>query len=120
MQHAVGMKRMATVLAVCALGGVVASSADGATPQVCSPIANPYAGSRYEGIDLRRIRATGVACGSARRVVRGAHRKALGQTPPPNGVRTFTWGGWRVTGDLRPAVDRYVAVRAGKRISWVF
>jgi len=48
------------------------------------------------------------------------HRKALGLTPPPSGVRHFEWHGWRVTGDIRGSTDRYVAKRDGKRVSWLF
>jgi len=81
---------------------------------------NPYPDTRYEGADLRRIRATGVSCRRARKVVRGAHRKALGLTPPTSGVRRFKWHGWRVTGDLRPSSDRYVARHGGERVRWRF
>jgi hypothetical protein len=35
-------------------------------------------------------------------------------------VRHFEWHGWRVTGDIRPPSDRYVAKRDGKRVSWLF
>jgi hypothetical protein len=53
-------------------------------------------------------------------VAKGAHRKALGLPVPPDGVRRFTWRGWRVTGDLRGDVDRYVAVRGDARVRWIF
>jgi hypothetical protein len=86
----------------------------------CSPVMNPYPGTRYEGVDLTRIRATGLSCDSARQVARGAHRKALGLSVPSSGVRRFSWNGWSVTGDLRYSSDRYVATRDGKRVSWRF
>ncbi len=81
---------------------------------------NPYPNSRYEGVDLRRIRATRVTCRGARRVARGAHRNALRITPPPSGVRQFNWNVWSVTGDLRGSSDRYVAKRGRKRVRWLF
>lgn len=81
---------------------------------------NPYPGTRFEGADLSRIRATGVSCRTARRVARRAHHKALGITPPPSGVRHFTWRSWQVTGDLRGDSDRYVASRGAKRVRWRF
>lgn len=81
---------------------------------------NPYAGTRYEGVDLRRIRATGLSCHSARRIASRAHRKALGLSVPSSGVRRFSWNDWRVTGDLRYSSDRYIARRDGKRVSWRF
>jgi hypothetical protein len=83
-------------------------------------VVNPYPGTRYDGVDLTRITATGVSCKTARRVARGAHRRALGLQPGPSGVRSFTWNGWRVTGDLRPSSDRYLARRGGKRVRWRF
>jgi len=52
-------------------------------------------------------------------VARGAHRKALG-IPPVAPIRRFTWHGWRVSGDLRPASDVYVARRGGRRVKWRF
>ena len=46
----------------------------------CKPVKNPYAGTRYDGVDLTHIRASRVSCRTARRVAKGAHRKALGLT----------------------------------------
>lgn len=91
-----------------------------AAAKACGRIVNPYEGTRYEGVDLRRIRAVGVSCRGARRVARRAHRKALGITPPPSGIRRFTWNGWSVTGDLRGSTDRYLATRGAKRVRWLF
>jgi hypothetical protein len=102
------------------LGAAVTPSAEADSTRSCSPVMDPYSGTRYEGVDLRRIRATGLSCTSARRVASRAHRKALGLTPPSSGVRTFMWDGWRVTGDLRYSSDRYVATRGGRRVSWRF
>jgi hypothetical protein len=98
----------------------LAPAATAADSRACDPIVNPYEGTRYEGTDIRKIRAVAVSCSTARSVARGAHRKALGMTPPPSGVRRFEWKGWKVTGDLRDDVDRYVAGRGGKRVRWVF
>ena len=109
---------LATALAA-ALALAPASDA-GAVTRSCAPVANPYPGTRYEGVDLTRIRASGISCRSARRVARGAHRKALSLTPTPSGIRNFTWRGWRVRADLRGADDRYVARRRGRRVSWRF
>jgi hypothetical protein len=109
---------IATCLTAVALAVPAASGATAA--KSCGKIVNPYPGTRYEGVDLTRIRATGVGCKRARQVARGAHHKALGLTPPPSGVRHFGWHGWNVTGDLRGDSDHYVAKRPGKRVSWRF
>jgi hypothetical protein len=111
---------MRSLMAVALLSLAVAPSAHGAPAEHCGRVVNPYPGTRYEGVDLRRIRAVGVSCRRARQVARGAHRKALGITPPASGVRRFSWHGWQVTGDLRGSSDRYVARRAGKRVTWLF
>jgi len=109
--------RLLLMGALCALAGIAPQGATGAAPRSCGRVVDPYPDSRYEGVDLRRIRATGVSCDRARQVARGAHRKALGLTPPPSGVRQFGWHGWQVTGDIRGSSDRYVAKRNGKRVS---
>jgi hypothetical protein len=115
------MKLTLTGLVLCtALLVIVAPSAAGAAYRSCEPVVNPYPNTRYDGVDLRAIRARGVRCATARRVARGAHRKALGLPVPPSGVRRFSWHGWRVTGDLRSARDRYLAVKGGARVRWVF
>ena len=116
------MKRVLTIL-TCSLSMAVAGApaAEAASYRSCGTVHDPYAGTRYDGVDLSRIRALHVAhCASARRVARGAHDKALGITPPPSGVRTFSWNGWRVTGDLRGDMDTYVAARGSRRVRWVF
>ena len=53
-------------------------------------------------------------------MVKGAHHKALGLTPPPNGIRSFSWDGWKVSGDLRPSHDAYVASKGTARVRWRF
>ena len=105
--------------ALCCLPPPVAAGAQ-APVRHCRPVLNPYPDTRYEGVDLTRIRATGVKCRRARRVARGAHYEALGLPPPLTGVRRFNWHGWRVRGDLRGDSDRYVARRDGKRVRWRF
>jgi hypothetical protein len=105
---------------VATAAAALAPAAPAAITRACGSVGNPYPGTRYEGVALSRITATGVACQTARRVARAAHRKALGLTPSPSGLRTFTWNGWRVTGDLRPSSDRYVATRSGTRVRWRF
>jgi hypothetical protein len=112
--------RCAAIITICAVAAPLPAPAQAATTKSCAPVKNPYAGTRYEGEDLRRIRATAVSCHGARRVARGAHRKALGLPPAPSGIRRFTWRRWRVAGDTRGATDRYVARRGGRRVSWVF
>ena len=94
--------------------------ADAAAYRSCRPVMDPYPGTRYEGEDLRQIRALRVSCATARGVARGAHREALESAPPPSGIRRFEWRGWRVRGDLRRASDRYLATKGGRRVRWVF
>jgi hypothetical protein len=125
MTHAVSAKGGAAIIAAVLLA--LPASAPAAAPvakhasaRACAPVVNPYPGTRYEGVDLRRIRATRVSCRTARRVARRAHRRALSLPPPLTGVRRFTWHGWRVTGDLRGSPDRYVAKKGRKRVSWRF
>ena len=122
MPQANRQRQMIVAAAVCAaLAAPSASVAQAADYRSCKPVSNPYAGTRYEGSDLRRIRALKVSCRTARRLARGAHRKALGTPPPPSGIRSLTWRGWNVTGNLRGDVDRYVARRrGGKRVRWLF
>jgi hypothetical protein len=106
-------------LLVCTVS-LVSAPSEAYAKQSCKPVVNPYPDSRYEGIDLRRIQAKGVACRKARRVAAGAHEKALGITPPVDGIRRYSWNGWNVVGDIRSDVDEYVAKRSGKRVGWVF
>jgi hypothetical protein len=118
------MRALAIAAVLAALAPAAATAASGPVAEgaakACGRVENPYPGTRYEGEDLRRIRAVSVSCHGARRVARRAHRKALGITPPPSGVRHFMWNGWSVTGDLRGDSDRYVAKRGAKRVRWLF
>jgi hypothetical protein len=118
-----GMRRRPAALAatIAWLAAVaIVPAAPAATTRSCGSVRDPYPGTRYAGVDLTHITATGVSCRTARSVARGAHRKALGITPPVSGIRTFTWNGWNVGGDLRPAHDRYVATRGSTRVRWRF
>lgn len=113
-------KRGCLVVLVALCAALPAPPAQAASYRSCKPIVNPYAGTRYDGSDLYRIRALSVSCRTAGRVARGAHRKALGTTPPPSGIRRLAWRGWKVTGNLRGDHDRYLATRGGKRVRWRF
>ena len=113
--------RFLTALLATVVVLVAAPSATQAAAGVaCKKIVNPYPGTRYDGVDLTHIRAVHMRCGAARHVVRGAHHKALGITPPVSGIRRFSWHGWRVTGDLRGAHDRYVARKGTRSVRWRF
>jgi hypothetical protein len=114
------VKRSVLAAALCVTVGVGTPDAQAGQIRSCAPVVNPYPGTRYEGVDLTRIRAAGVSCRGARRVARRAHNRALGITPHADGVRRFTWRGWRVTGDLRGSSDRYVAKRGDRRVRWRF
>jgi hypothetical protein len=103
-----------TALALVALVPSVAQA------KPCKPVENPYPGTRYEGVDLSRIRAEGVRCPTARRVARRAHRKALAAVPSADGIVRVRWRGWRVRGDLKPDEDRYIARKGGRRVRWRF
>ena len=120
MRSVAGRKRLLLTGALCALAGLGSPSAQAGSVRSCSPVLNPYPGTRFHDVDLRRIRARGLSCRSARRVARGAHRSALARRPPVSGVRRFTWNGWRVVGDLRGTTDRYLASRGARRVRWVF
>jgi hypothetical protein len=91
-----------------------------ASARSCSPVINPYPGTRYEGVDHSKIQAKGIGCARARKVAKGAHQEALGITPPVSGIRRFEWRDWEVVGNLRPASDRYSATRKGQRVGWRF
>jgi hypothetical protein len=99
---------------------VLAAPAAAARERTCEPVRNPYPGTEYDGVDLTNIRTLKASCKTARRVARRAHREALAQTPPPDGIRRFTWKGWRVKGDLRPDSDKYVARKGTRRVRWRF
>ena len=119
------LRRTVAVLALTAVGlgsaSVTAPAAQTQGYRACRPVENPYTNSRYEDVDLTRIRALGVSCRGARRVARPAHYKALGLGPPVAGpIRRFTWRRWKVTGDLRGNSDRYVARWGQRRVRWRF
>jgi hypothetical protein len=115
------MRRIIPLILFIAAGvGGTSSAAEAASYRSCAPVRNPFSHTRYAGVDLTHIRALHVSCATARRVARDAERRALGITPSASGIRTFTWQGWHVTGDLRPAHDRYVASMGGDRVQWRF
>jgi len=101
-----------------ALAGTSPVAADAAL-RACKPVLDPYPGTRYDDVDLTRIRTSAGSCETARRVARKAHRKAL-RTAPTGRYRRFTWDGWTVVGDLRPDHDRYVARKDGRQVRWRF
>ena len=116
-----GAAQLRLVAIVIFLGlGFAAAVPGTASARACAPVVNPYPGTRYEGVNLSKIRASGLPCAKARKVAKGAHFKALGITPPPSGIRTFRWRGWTVVGNLRPASDKYTATRGGDRVNWRF
>jgi len=111
---------LTALLATLAVGAPAPAAAQAATYASCKPVRDPYPGTRYAGVDLTRIRELHTTCTTARRVARRAHRRALRIAPAADGVRRFSWNGWRVTGDLRPDRDRYVARRGDRRVRWRF
>jgi len=114
-------QRATRAVSIAFAGAVLLISADAAQASTsCKSITNPYAGSRYEGVPLSHIRAKGVSCKTARSVVKGAHYKALGLTPPSDGVRRFGWHGWKVKGDLAGDSDHYTATKGSNRVTWRF
>jgi hypothetical protein len=114
------MRHNRVVLAgiACSVALAGSSPADAAL-RACKPVLDPYPHTRYDGVDLTRIRTSAGSCETARRVARKAHRKALRLTPTGR-YRRFTWHGWSVTGDLRPDHDRYVARKDGRQVRWRF
>ncbi|MGZ6709624.1 MAG: hypothetical protein ACXVFN_22115 [Solirubrobacteraceae bacterium] len=108
------------VLCLSLAGAAVAPATQAAATRSCGSVKDPYPGTRYAGVDLTRITAKGVSCATAKRVAKGAHKKALGLTPPPGGIRSFAWDGWKVSGDLRGSHDTYVAAKGSKRVRWRF
>lgn len=91
----------------------------GAADRRCDPVEGAFAGTRYADVALTGIVASGMRCPRARRVAVGAQRAALGRAPAGPVLR-FRWHGWTVTGDLRPARDRYRAVKPGRSVRWRF
>ncbi len=114
------MLRRPLLIALLGTVAILALPQAASAATACDPVRNPYPGTRFEGVDLTRIKATAVSCSTARRVARRAHRKALGITPSADGLRQFMWRRWRVGGDLRPASDRYVARKGDRVVRWRF
>jgi hypothetical protein len=112
--------RLALVAAAAVALAVALAPAASATTRSCAAVRDPYPDTRFAGVDLTHITAIGVSCATARTVARRAHAKALGLTPSGSGIRTFTWNGWHVRGDLRPASDRYVATKGAAVVRWRF
>ena len=94
---------LAAVLFTLAAAVLLVPAALAATTRACGSVRDPYPrhALRRRGPDADRRDGRLVPGGAV--VARGAHRKALGLTPDVSGIRTFTWNGWKVTGDLRPA-----------------
>ena len=113
------MPRAAAIGVTLVLAGLLGAPSDAAA-RSCEPVKNPYPNTRYDDVDLTRIRAARVSCRRVRQVAKGAHFKALGLTPPPDGIRRFSWKGWKVIGDLRGSSDSYLATKGRKRVRWRF
>lgn len=118
--HAIVRRILPAILFIAATLGGITPAAQAASYHSCAPVRNPFPHTRYAGVDLTHIRALHVSCATARRVARDEQRHALGITPSASGIRTFTWQGWHVRGDLRPVHDRYVASKGGARVQWRF
>jgi hypothetical protein len=115
------MRRSSAIVLTCLLSITCANAtSDAATLKACGKVADPYPNTRYDGVDLTKVTARGVSCATAKRVARGGHAKALGLTPSQDGIRRFSWDGWKVVGDLSGVSDRYVATRHGARVTWRF
>ena len=110
----------ALIAAVLAATLLAATPGDAAA-RSCRPILDVafLEGSRYEGSDIFRITAN-VSCRTARRVARGATRKALGMPPPPSGIKRFRYRSWSVIDDVRGATDRFSAHLDDATVRWRF
>jgi hypothetical protein len=115
------MRKLMTAAALSlTLVAVAPATADAAFKR-CRPVTNVFEGSRYEGSDLYRIRAQGVSCKTARRVVRRGTYKAVAGTPNPSGYVRVRYRRWFILDDLRGSVDRFSARAGGrKRVRWLF
>lgn len=116
------MKRLRLSLLAALLALAAAAPAPAlARFHACKPVRDPYPHSRYAHVDLTRIRASAaVSCTAARRVARGAHRKALRIRTGAAPRRFLMWHGWTVTGDLESDHDRYVARKDDRQVRWRF
>jgi len=102
------------------LVAVAPATADAAFRR-CRPVVNVFEGTRFEGGDLYRIRAQGVSCRTARRVVRRGTYKAVAATPSPSGYVRVRYRRWLILDNLRGSVDRFSARAGGrKRVRWLF
>ena len=113
------MKRASTVL-VAAVALLVPAAAADAAFKTCKPVPNVPAldGSRYEGSDIFRIRASETSCRTARRV---AVRSTLKGMRLGANVLTYRWRRWKVDRDLIGSVDRYDATAAlDMDVKWRF
>ncbi len=111
----------ASIAAATRAAPLLAAAPAGAALRPCPPIRDVafLDGTRYEGSDIYRVRAN-VPCRTARRVARGATRKALGITPPPSGIKRFRYRSWSIVDDLRGASDRFAAYSDDARVRWLF
>jgi hypothetical protein len=50
---------------LCVLAALAAPPADAGTTRSCDPVRDPYPNTRYEGVDLTGIRATGASAGAS-------------------------------------------------------
>jgi hypothetical protein len=116
------MRNRGALLVLCLSVALVAvvPATQAAVTRACGSVKDPYPGTRYAGVDLTRITAKSVSCATAKRVAKAAHHKALGITPPLSGIRSFSWDGWKVSGDLRGSHDAYVASKGAERVRWRF
>ena len=115
------MRRLISAAALTlALVAFAPATADAAFKS-CRPVLNVFEGTRYEGSDLYRIRAQGVSCRTARRVVRRGTYKGVAGTPDPSGRVRVRYRSWSIVDDLRGSVDRFSARAGGsKRVRWLF
>ena len=111
----------APLAAALAATALLAAAPGEAAARSCRPILDVafLDGTRYEGSDIFRISAN-VSCRTARRVARGATRKALRLTPPPSGIKRFRYRSWSVIDDLRGATDRFSAHLDDATVRWRF
>jgi hypothetical protein len=115
------MRRLlAAATLLLALVAVGPATADAAFKR-CRPVLNVFQGTRYEGSDLYRVRAQGVSCRTARRVVRRGTYRAVAATPGPSGFVRVRYRMWFILDNLRGSVDRFSARADGrKRVRWLF
>lgn len=119
---ALPMRTPALVFLVVALLAIAVAPAEAAFKS-CASIRNvsQLNATRFAGSDIFRIRAQGVSCTTARRIVRGATLRGLAITPPLSGIKRFRYRAYSVSDNLRGNDDLYSATGSGsKRITWLF